>query len=103
PISGTEIRESLERIDLIIHVDGKVFKKSFPPLPLQSYRFDWDGMDAYGRVLPGTHNALIELGFVYHSVYERTFKFAEIGAGSITGDRAREELTIWKDMHAGLK
>src|SRR5439155_1359862 len=54
PLSGASMPAPLKRIDLEVVVAGRRFTQSFPPLPNQSFTFQWDGKDAYGRTPQGS-------------------------------------------------
>ncbi len=59
----------LKRIELEISVAGRRFSQAFAATPGQSYRFTWDGQDAYGRALQGSQLAAVTVGYVYGGVY----------------------------------
>ncbi|MEO8177281.1 MAG: hypothetical protein ABI895_00475 [Deltaproteobacteria bacterium] len=67
-ISGATVPASLKRIDLTIDVLGRRYSQSFPPVPGQSYHFQWDGVDAYGRKPQGLMPATVTTSFVYDGV-----------------------------------
>ena len=80
PLSGAQVPTSLRRIELVIDVAGRRIINRFPPEPNQTFRFKWDGKDAYGRTVNGKHTATIRLGYVYGVVYR-----AASGSGSSFG------------------
>ncbi len=97
PLSGPEVPASLARIELEVDVAGRHFSQSFSNAPNQSYVFVWDKKDAYGRRLQGQHEVTARIGYVYPGLYQRTERFGYSGNGTlISGDQAREEVTIWK-------
>jgi YD repeat-containing protein len=101
PLSGSEIPESLQRIDLEIYVAGQAIRESFPPAPDQHYSFTWDGLDAYGRPLLGVQPIVVRIGWAYPVRYYEPAKaeaaFAVAGGAPVSGSRARGEVIIWKD------
>ncbi|HEU5100423.1 MAG TPA: hypothetical protein VFU22_15450, partial [Roseiflexaceae bacterium] len=98
PLSGPDVPASLARIELEVEVAGRHFSQSFSNAPDQSYFFVWDKQDAYGRTLQGQQPVRARIGYVYPGSYRRTARFGYFGNGTpITGDRAREEVTLWKN------
>lgn len=89
PLSGASVPASLKRIDLNVIVAGRTFTQTFPAAPNQSYRFTWDGQDAYGRLVQGRQPATVEIGYVYDASYEGTSRFGDYGGGiAISGSLA---------------
>jgi RHS repeat-associated protein len=98
PLSGTTVPASLLRIELEVSVAGQEFKQVFPPNPNQSYRFTWDGKDAYGRTPQGAQSVEIRVGFTYQGSYQETDRFGYNGNGTvITGSKTRQEVTLWQE------
>jgi RHS repeat-associated protein len=98
PLSGATLPPSVRRIDLEIVVAGQSFKKEFGPAPHQSYRFTWNGLDAYGRPLLGQQIVTVRLGYSYGVIYrtpeQQLDAFAQFG-NSMTGIRG-QEVTLWQ-------
>jgi hypothetical protein len=89
----------LKRIDLVITIGGKQFTQTFPAQANQSYTFSWDGMDGYGRLLYGAQPYRTDVGFVYDAVYytpDSSDPWAKFGGMPISGDRTRQEVTLWQ-------
>ncbi len=101
PLSGASIPASLRRIELQIQVAGRRFNQTFPAEPNQSHTFTWDGMDGFGREVQGVQSATVRIGYVYGAVYYRPANFARsfavAGTGPISGDRGRQEITLWRE------
>jgi YD repeat-containing protein len=68
-LSNDTIPQNLHHIKLMVSIAGRKFVKYFSPLPNQKYRFDWDGKDAYGRLLYGKQKAMLEVGYFYPECY----------------------------------
>jgi RHS repeat-associated protein len=102
-LAGASVPASLKRIDAEVEVLGEVTTRSFSAAPNATWSFDWDGLDAYGRAWQGRQLAHVKVGFVYDGSYQQTNRFGYNGDGTITGDRTRQEVTIWKswDTHVG--
>lgn len=69
PLSGDSVPLNVQGLELVIEVAGQTIRRSFPPLPNQTFSFTWDGLDGYGRPVQGTVDAKITIGWVYRSVY----------------------------------
>ena len=105
-LSGATVPASLRRIDLEISVAGQMFTQSFPAAPDQRHSFSWDGKDAYGRTVQGATAATVRLGYVYGAVYQTPTQlaqsFANFSGVPLTGNRARQEITLWQETHRSL-
>ena len=104
PISGSTLPEPLKRIDVEIRVQGRLITRSFPASPNQTYRFEWDGRDAYGRELQGMQLARLRVGYVYDGLYAQPTEIQR-AFGSVSGipigfNMTREEFTFWQDSQA---
>jgi RHS repeat-associated protein len=98
PLSGGSVPASLKRIELELEVAGRRFEQSFPPDPNQSHTFRWDGQDAFGRTLQGSHPLSVRIGYTYDGVYGPGRGFGRPANGQrLTGSRTRREVTIWRD------
>ncbi len=109
PISGSEIGSTTVGFDLEVDVAGRTFQQSFPAEPNQNYVFEWDGQDAYGRVLTGSQPAVVRVGRIVPAVYappsDVANAFAQYSAQpnvSLTTDRARSEYIIWTTTNMTL-
>ena len=101
PLSGDTIPASVLRIVLQCTVEGRRFEYEFTPVTNLSYQFTWDGKDAYGRTLQGSHPITIRVGFVYKGVYMEPApfekSFANFSDTPMEGNQTRQEITLWKD------
>jgi YD repeat-containing protein len=98
PLSGPSVPSSLVKIRLLIKVAGQQFEDSFPATANQQTVFDWDGKDAYGRVVQGVQLVTIYIGYVYGSTYRTPAagdtSFGRPGGSPLTGDSTRVRNTI---------
>jgi RHS repeat-associated protein len=70
PISGEEeLPDSLKNIAVTIEIAGKTIKRIFAPTSGQTYTFHWDGADAYGRLLFGSHVYKVIVDYNYGIQY----------------------------------
>ncbi len=104
-VSGITVPASLRRIDVLVGIAGQLTELHFPPLPNQSYKFVWDGKDAYGRVLQGRQPFSLSIGYAYPLVYggpqETQFGFARYG-NALTNIPARREAILWQQQSGFL-
>lgn len=93
PLSGATVPASLKNIKLKIELLGRTFEQTFPPTANQNAVFTWDGLDAYGRSVQGSHEATIRIANVYDGVYQQVYNFGSPGTGvQITGSFTRREI-----------
>ncbi|MGZ8237201.1 MAG: PKD domain-containing protein, partial [Methylobacter sp.] len=100
PLSGTNVPASLQGIDLSVTVAGQRFTRSFTAAPNQSYRFVWDGLDAYGRPVAGNATATVTVSYRYNLVYytsrsdfAQSFARASVGA-TVIGNRRASTIAV---------
>ncbi len=97
-LSGSEVPASLSAIQLELEVAGRKFSKSFPPDPNQTYAFQWDGLDAYGRPVQGLTKIHGEVRYIYPGAYYQPSEFEQsfgrFGNRSVEAIRSREEISI---------
>jgi hypothetical protein len=98
-VTEPSVPASLAGARLVIEVAGRTFERSFSAAPNQTYTFEWDGKDAYGRTVRGVQPVTVRVGYVYKPVYTRVSRFGYNGLdlipGGITGNSGRTELTLW--------
>jgi len=107
PLSGATVPASLKRIELSIDIAGRHFAQEFPAAANQRHRFTWDGTDGYGRALQGADLAQVRIGYVYTGVYTQPDlfqqSFSRFGSTPISGNRARQELTLLQESQYQLQ
>lgn len=99
-VAGPSLPASLLRIEASASIAGRTLPvQHIAPTPDAVYQADWDGLDAYGRLVQGREVATVTVGYVYQGQYGATSRFGSNGNGiPITGDRARQELTFWSTV-----
>jgi YD repeat-containing protein len=106
PVTGPTVPAPLKRAVLEINIAGKQQQINFTPTPNQTFNFEWDGRDAYGRTIRGEHKVTIRLGYVYRAVYQEPAQFAASFGGAsglpVTNNRANLEVTIWQETEFNL-
>lgn len=61
----------------------------------ESFTFDWNGQDAFGRDLNGIQKATVHVGAVYQGVYGKTDGFGLPPVGQYQTNDTRQEVTYW--------
>ncbi len=106
PLSGATLPASLKRIALEISIAGRLFTESLSATINQNYTFTWDGKDAFGRSIQGGVPANVRIGYVYQAIYQTPAQldqsFAALSGIPMTGDRGREEVTLWQETSSFL-
>lgn len=102
PVSGEALPSSLKRIDVEITVAGQRISDSLAALPNQTYRFTWDGKDAYGRKIAGEQSVNVRIGYVYGAMYQRVERFGYNGDGLVTMTPARDDVTLWTEWKGSI-
>ncbi len=107
PLIGDTVPPGLVRIALEIRMAGRVFEDTFPATPNQQTVFDWDGKDAYGRVVQGLQPVSMFIGYMYGGVYRQPApggqSFGQPGAEPVTGvvTRVENTLALWQRTTLG--
>lgn len=108
PITGAEVPRDAVAVVVQLYVAGRLIEQILPPQPNQIATIDWDGRDAYGRVVNGHVPALLRIGFQYLPVYygvgagfDRAFAALgtprQVSVG-VTGSRVENRVVLWRDV-----
>jgi len=83
PLSTDNIEYVVE-IGLAVYVAGTRYEERFSPAPYLKHRFEWNGMDLYGREVQGREHAKIEITYYYDLQYVEPsiskISFGRVGA-----------------------
>ncbi|WP_173132599.1 carboxypeptidase regulatory-like domain-containing protein [Pseudaquabacterium terrae] len=81
------------------HIAGRRFSWKFPASINSTQDIQWDGLDAYGRVVSGAAEMTIRIGYVYKSGYtipaDVPMSFGRPGGGQMDVDVTRTKVTNW--------
>ena len=103
PLSTSTLPAGLLRIEVEILVAGRRISRTFLPTAHQSYSFEWDGLDSYGRTVQGIKEATVRVGYAYRGVYMRVERFGYNGNGiPISTVPGRQDVILWKDWHGTI-
>lgn len=106
PLSGVSVPSSLRGIELAIDVAGQHFAQIFPPSAGQSFTFEWDGKDAFGRALVGDQTAVVTVSYIYPLVYtapaDLDAAFAAFGGDTLGLSRQSGEFTMTQILTTSL-
>lgn len=88
PVIGASVPPALVRADVDVTVAGKTVTATFPASENQSFRFIWDGKDAYGRTVRGQQRMSVRVHHIYPFVYYTTTESAKAFGQPCLGDAA---------------
>ena len=71
PASGDTVPSSVMWIDVELRIAGKLYSERLDPLPNQTAKIEWDGLDHLGRAVTGAVMADVKIDFVYSATYAR--------------------------------
>ena len=99
-LTGDSVSDMI-RVDLQIEVGGRLIEESFEPVPNLFHEFQWDGRDAYGRLLQGAQEISIRVGHVYIGTYSEVTNLEAQAFGlpsntELTTNVERREYTAWR-------
>jgi YD repeat-containing protein len=60
---------TLSRIRVEVRIAGRLYQAAYAPAPSLKYSLEWDGKDAYGRIVQGSQPADVRLYYDYAPVY----------------------------------
>jgi RHS repeat-associated protein len=108
PLTGsTPVPSNVVGIEMEVDVAGTSLTHSFllPASTNQIATFDWNGMDSFGRYLPGSQLATVSVGYTYPGVYlsakppsaayDATFGHYSYYGTPATGNPTRQTVTLW--------
>ncbi len=102
-LKGATLPASVKRIELEVEVVGRRYFQEFATTADDFTTFEWDGFDAYGRVVNGQQPTKVRIGYVYDGSYTEAARFGYNGTGvPITGDRARSEIVLSQTFDTAL-
>jgi RHS repeat-associated protein len=107
-LTGDQLPEGVKQVALKWHIAGQTGELSFSPQPNLIHNIVWDGRDGYGRDMVGSATVQATVGFTYDGVYvdpaqrpgsdyDSTFGHFTYYGAPATGNRTREEVTLWAD------
>jgi RHS repeat-associated protein len=114
PLVGATVPASVKRVELQIQVAGQVIEQKFacPCTGLPPYVFQWDGKDAFGRLMQGSQPVEVVVSYVYPTRYGDASTANAFGAYSspsgpiqtfgFTGARSTSEMLIFRVWHGEL-
>ncbi len=105
PLPGADAPRSLRRVEVEVQVAGQRHAWSYADERPPVHAFTWDGRDAYGRALQGSHVVRVRIGYAYGAVYQepaqREQSFAQFSGVSLER-AARQDIVMWVDSTARL-
>lgn len=68
-LTGDNVSEILQRVDLGICIAGQRYGESYAPLPNQNHIFKWDGLDCFGNKVDYPVTAIVQIYYRYVNYY----------------------------------
>ena len=116
-VTPDTVPASLERVEVELHVAGRVYRETVDPMPNAIVEITWDGFDAYGRRYQGPAPYLVRVGFVYPAIYRGAdrapsrgdlpnldrSRFGLEGDFDLEANRTRREFTLWRNVRGTLQ
>jgi YD repeat-containing protein len=100
PLTGATIPSGLNRVYLVIQVEGQEIDLDFAPSPNLSYNFVWDGKDAYGRNVQGKHPVTTQIGYNYNASFQvptADQAFGNTSGNPLSNRRSYTTTTLWQN------
>jgi len=102
PLTDAELDPGLKRVELELMIAGqRVTHTVEPPVADDSYTFEWNGLDAYGRQINGSRPITLRLGYAFDAIYvepgdsDSEANWGQFSDMAIEVDAAREQFVIW--------
>lgn len=105
-ITPDSVPASLDGVEVEIIVGGRKESLLLPPSASLTHRYEWDGLDAYGRAVQGALPVTVRVGYRYQAVYMEPDpsenSFGRFSGQRMTGNMARNEFVIWDESRSTL-
>ena len=106
-LTPADLPQSLKHVVLQVEFLGNRFESLYPPMPNLTTSVPLVLLDPYFRERDGSFPVKVRIGYVYKPVPRGSGGgsgggFGRPGAGAITGDRERFEVTLWWDWEDKL-
>lgn len=109
PLSDdAELPDSLRSISATVRIAGRTFTRNFAPQPDLTYTFQWDGRDAYGRMLVGSQPYEVTVDYHWDIQYYASpeafqASFARLGdTATVIGSRGLQTIRTSKRWEGAL-
>ena len=67
PVTDAKPPEGLRRVEVTVNTAGQERKRTFDAAPNQTWAYEWDGRDGFGRALSGVAKTRVDVNYVYAS------------------------------------
>jgi RHS repeat-associated protein len=102
PVIGAAVPEGLKSVVAQISVAGQVQNQVLEPAANLSASFDWDGKDAFGRLVQGQQRADVSVSYVYDGELRPSDTFGQASNASVTLDGPTLETALSRDFSLTL-
>lgn len=100
PLTGATLPSGLNRVYLVIQVEGQEIDLDFAPSANLSYNFVWNGKDAYGRNVQGKHPVNTQIGYNYNATFQvptADQSFGNTSGNPLSNRRSYTTTTLWQN------
>ena len=84
PAVGDKVPEGLKRVSVRVNIAGQTLRQNFKPEANKQAIIDWDGKDAFGRVVQGQQRARVALSYIYDGELRPSESFGATSRVSVT-------------------
>ena len=105
PLGDGSLPSSLVRILLRMEVAGRALEEEYPAQSDQVGEISWDGLDVLGRMVSGSAEARVRVGYVYPATYASPAEFERAFGQYGSQDASiatRQELVLWKNSTVNI-
>jgi RHS repeat-associated protein len=94
PVIGDTIPDGLKRVAVKLRVAGQTLRTELDPKENLTAPLDWDGKDAFGRLVQGAQRARVSVSYVYDGELRPAETFGRPSNVRVTADEAAFETAI---------
>ncbi len=98
PVVGDAVPEGLKQVVVQLSVAGQVQNQVIEPAPNVTASFDWDGQDAFGRLVQGQQRADVSVSYVYDGELRPSDTFGQASNATIGLDGVTLDTSLSRDF-----
>jgi RHS repeat-associated protein len=98
PVIGKKVPEGLRRVVAKLSVAGQTLSQELAPKADLTAPFDWDGKDAFGRLVQGQQRADVSVSYIYDGELRPSESFGRTSSVSVTATDSIFEAALTRDF-----
>jgi RHS repeat-associated protein len=106
PVTTDQVPEGLKRVEVTVNVAGQETTRTFDATPGQSWLYEWDGKDGFGRGLSGSATSRVDITYVYAAYRQQAIDDAiteaEVARGELNLFAKMLSPTLYADLDKGI-